>query len=392
MAASMDAHEGKFYLAKYTGDRKFYPALVEKLRPYSADVVFSGFSDRVNVMLEDLKPIVARDTEAKDIEFEEFHPGMKCLAKYGNDWYLGNITKSYTVEWGKANRSLLVTFLNFEQYVERVPYDQILVWRREEMAWWRIMPLEPEIPPPSTRSRFSTHPHSPSPFEGMPRSLEEKVDWLIRKVNQLWSIVHGDTTNAEVKSIASASVHSRNGGALNGTAPGLGHKCFDRPHETPTESRDNYEADAKGYKPAYGPVRGTANGTVNGKNNGHVSKYDNLCEAVEAEDYEAVKSFLNSGSDPNERCKMTKSPALALAVEANSLPIVQFLLDRGADPWAKTHDGRWLGELTLSGSELESFINKIQPLEERQRRAELLGKSKRKSKRKSQLQNRGRRY
>ena len=63
-----------------------------------------------------------------------------------------------------------------------------------------------------------------------------------------------------------------------------------------------------------------------------------LIDSIESADVDAVQRALDDGADPNSRTDLGV-PALAVAASVESLPIIEMLLERGADVTARDEQG-----------------------------------------------------
>eukprot|EP00469_Lotharella_globosa_P007306 CAMPEP_0167775544 /NCGR_PEP_ID=MMETSP0111_2-20121227/2623_1 /TAXON_ID=91324 /ORGANISM="Lotharella globosa, Strain CCCM811" /LENGTH=498 /DNA_ID=CAMNT_0007665481 /DNA_START=48 /DNA_END=1544 /DNA_ORIENTATION=- len=103
---------------------------------------------------------------------------------------------------------------------------------------------------------------------------------------------------------------------------------------------------------------------INGASRSAPAHYNDLVEAIEAKDVDAVRNFLRNGSDPNKPDDLDTYP-LTAAVGKNSLEMVRMLVDAGADQFLATDDtGRRPAEVAEPGSSIHAFLKSIETPEQ----------------------------
>jgi hypothetical protein len=81
---------------------------------------------------------------------------------------------------------------------------------------------------------------------------------------------------------------------------------------------------------------------------GGLNEWTPLMHATHKNQLGAVQALLESGAEVNSRGRSGET-ALMMAAGYGFTPIVEMLLDRGADPWAKTPDGDTVFAVALTG-------------------------------------------
>lgn len=97
--------------------------------------------------------------------------------------------------------------------------------------------------------------------------------------------------------------------------------------------------------------------------------YSALHFAVNAGSIAAVQTLLRKNMNAQLRLKLNKNKRtpLHLAAAKNNLAVVECLLDRGADPLAKTKSGQSAADLAVDNAVIDAIVSKCQQIVEKQK-------------------------